>query len=231
MRRAGDGLWWSGLADDLLTVVVNRSDAPLKGRLIADKAYELDGQAPGTVRRIAHHPLGEGSYRVEGDFAGTGTEGPYHGGPVDLAEDGPDAESIVLFTPGGVQVWDVDRLQAEERYDVLSSAGYEPDRRVPASSGEVAALVRVGPSLDAGRASRVIVLTPTDVPRQGATVFQGTDVRDLKVAWSPGGELLIRAKAAGSYWAHPFAIVALSDRFALQRVKVEVGDAKRVKSP
>lgn len=227
------GFGWLSNVDDLVTTVVNRSGAPLQATFFANSAYAsgnrttaFDGVPPGGRRRLAHHPYGEVSFEIAARLpSGRAIKagGPYHGGPVDVAEDGPDGEAVVVVEPNGVRVINVNRrTEALGAAEALRAAGYEPDKIVASPSGDRKALIRVGPSLKADRAWRVILLDNDEYLNFVPTVFEATEVRDLDVYWEQNGDLMIRAASAKVSWAHPW-LIAAKGGFHLQRVKVRIG--------
>jgi hypothetical protein len=199
-------LWWMKVADDSVVTVVNLTGAPLTGVVRASEAFPLDEMAPGRRRRIVHHPVGELAHVFEWSSAPGKTveaESPYHDHLFEVAEDGPDDESIVLVEPGSLRVFDVDHMPVgAETARIRRLAGYELDRRVPSPSGALEAVIRVGPSLNSNRSWRVVVVSRGASVGSGATVIEATDAAGLRVAWSSDRALKVNAPHARVQWLH-----------------------------
>ena len=220
--------WWLHVVDDPLATVVNQSGSSVAhGRFQAERDYGFDGLAAGAKRRFPHHARGEISYLIDATLASGArlqAQGPYHASVPDMAEDGPDEESIVLLQPGAVRIVNVDDLATlPDGAAVGAAAGYDSDRRIVSPSGVLDAVIRVGPSLTADRAWRVILVEHGQPAAIGATVFEATHVKDLMVRWTSDRSVRIGADKAHIKWTHSFASLFVGKDLSLEHVRTEIG--------
>ncbi|HTK33871.1 MAG TPA: hypothetical protein VL358_01120 [Caulobacteraceae bacterium] len=184
-----------------MATVVNQSGSTVvEGVLHADKDYRFDGLKSGERRRFTFHPRDGDSYRVVGRLASGRTfesPGPYSsGGYGSRSTDGPDQENVIVIEPISLLSTGPDEALTARHADALGAAGYQPDQRLANPSRNLEAFTRVGPSLKADQAWRVMLVEPGGIASSGPVVFEATGVEGLHLEWLSDHRLKIETDKA-----------------------------------